>query len=144
MEIELDFYETDKCDIAVALHMAGVPFAFPDHPSQNTYRADTLAKNGQRAGDLHARGIPGKVTWGFRYSIAGPLLQAYKMERDAIDAGAKTSELDADPVDFIKIAAHYAEVRRAMLKLWQLHPSEVVGINAEGREERVGINRGAQ
>lgn len=125
-EIPLNVYFAERCDIAVALHMAGVPFAFPDRPAQNTYSLETLLRTEQKASDLHKRGIPGEVKWGFALDAAMPLLVAYKAERDAIKAGAATSELSAaDPIDFIKIAAHYADVRREMLKLWQLVPSNV-------------------
>ena len=59
--IPLNAFVTDNCALAVALHMAGVPFAFSEHPSQNEYNADTLERRRERASDLEKRGIPGKV-----------------------------------------------------------------------------------
>lgn len=139
-EIPLNAFVTDNAALAVALHMAGVPFAFPDHPSQNEYNAETLKRNEQRATDLERRGIPGKVTWAFARDAAGDLIKHFDAEVAAIKAGAKSSELAADPIDFIKIAAHYAEVRKAMLNLWKLHPSFVTITHADGKSETISTN----
>jgi hypothetical protein len=139
-EIPLNAFVTDNCALAVALHMAGVPFAFPDHPSQNEYFADTLKRNGQRARDLEKRGIPGKITWAFAHDSCGELIKHFDAEVAAIKHGAKSSELAADPIDFVKIAAHYAEVRKAMLNLWKLQPSFVTLTHPDGKTETISTN----
>jgi len=128
---ELLFFQTDNTALAFALRNAGVPWKNPADPCWNVYTPEMLASYGVKTiEEAVAKGKPGKVTYFLEYADN---LDALKKawgeqveESEKIEGGASsTREIDVEPEDVIRIAAHLLKGYAKFKTLWREVPPKL-------------------